>query len=122
MSIQSNTLSTASGSSLKQNSRNLREKLNEVETYRDILNEQIATLQLYFDACAVSGGVQNLETDHGLRAIDFKGEAITFRETTSGVLTTLNHCLDIIMQKEDGLKKKLDRETEKRRKLEDDLK
>lgn len=97
-------------------------KLNEVETYRDILSEQISTLQQYFDACAASGGVQNLETDHGLQAVDFKGEAITFRETTSAVLTTLNHCLEIIMSKEDGLKKKLDKEAEKRKKLEEELK
>lgn len=121
MSIQSNTLSTASGSSLKQTSRNLREKLHEIETYRDILNESIVTLQRYFDACALDAGVQNLETN-GLGAHDFKGEAITFRETSSGVLSSFNDCLDIIMQKEDGLKKKLERETEKRKHLEDELK
>lgn len=120
MSIQSNSLSTASASSLQQ--KCLREKVSEIETYSCLINEQIVTLQRYFDACSVSGGVQNLETDHGLRAVDFKGEAITFRETTSGVLTTLNHCLDIIMQQEDGLKKRLDREMEKRKKLEDELK
>jgi collagen type IV alpha-3-binding protein len=96
--------------------------LNEVETYRDILSEQIATLQQYFDACAVNGGAQNLETEHGLRAIDFKGEAITFRETTTAVLGTLNHCVEIIVNKEDGLKRKYDKEVEKRKKLEEDLK
>lgn len=122
MSIQSNTLSTASGSSLKQNSRSLREKLNEVETYRDILSEQIETLQRYFDGCALNGGAQNLETEHGLRTIDFKGEAITFRETTSAVLITLRSCLEIIILKEDGLKKKLDREMDKRKKVEEELK
>lgn len=121
LSIQSNTLSTTSGSSLIQSSRNLREKLDEVETYRDILNDQIATLQRFFDACSVNGSVQSLEIDHGLSSIDFKGEAITFRETTAGVITTLNHCVDIIMQKEDGLKKKLDKEVERRKKLEDEL-
>lgn len=96
--------------------------MHEVETYRDILSDQIATLQRYFDACASVGGIQNLEIDHELRAIDFKGEAITFRETTSAVLTSLNHCLEIIVQKEDGLKKKLDRETDKRKKIEEELK
>jgi collagen type IV alpha-3-binding protein len=64
-------------------------KLNELETFKSILNEQISTLQQYFDACAANGGAQNLETDHGLQAVDFKGEALTFRETTSAVLTTL---------------------------------
>jgi collagen type IV alpha-3-binding protein len=86
------------------------------------LTEQITTLQQYFDACSTSGGVQSLETEHGLRAVDFKGEAITFRETTSAVLVSLNHCLDIVMQKEDGTKRKLDKEIEKRKKLEDELK
>lgn len=123
LSIQSNTLSTTSGSSLiKQSSRNLREKLHEVETYRDILNEQIATLQRYFDACAVDGGGQNFETDHDLRKIDFKGEAITFRETSSGLIHSLNNCLEVVVQKEDQLNKKFDKEFEKRKKLEDELK
>lgn len=102
-------------------SRNLQLKVNEIETYRDILNEEISTLQQFFDACGASGGVQNLEAEHGLKAVDFKGEAITFRETTSAVLTSLNHCLEIIMSKEDGLKKKLDREVEKRKKVEEEL-
>lgn len=122
LSIQSNTLSTTSGNSMMQSSRNLKEKLHEVETFRDILSEQIGTLQKYFDACAVNGGYQNLELEHGLRTVDFKGESITFRETTAGVIATLNHCLEIIVQKEDGIKKKFDKEVDKRRKLEEELK
>lgn len=122
LSIQSNTLSTTSGSSLKLSSRNLREKLHEVETYRDILNEQIVTIQRYFDAFLVSGSHnQSLELER-LRPEDFKGEAITFRETTSGLMSTLNSCLEIVIQKEDQLKKKLDKETDRRKKLEDELK
>lgn len=121
MSLQSNTLSTASGCSLSKGSRNLREKVHEIETYRDILSDSIMTLQLYFDNVSLNGQV-NLETEQGLSAVDFKGEAITFRETSNGVLTTLNHCLEIIMQKEDGVKKKLDKEIEKRKRLEDELK
>lgn len=66
--------------------------------------------------------MHQLETDNGIREINFKGESITFRETASGVLAALSSCLDIIMQKEDGLKKKLDKETEKRKKLEEELK
>jgi collagen type IV alpha-3-binding protein len=54
--------------------------------------------------------------------VDFKGEAITFRETTSAVVLSLNHCLEIITLKEDGTKKKLDKEIDKRRKLEEELK
>lgn len=100
----------------------MREKLYELETFSSILNEQISTIQRYFDACAVTGGVQNLETEHGLTAVDFKGEAITFRETSSGLMVALNHCLDIVTQKEDQLKKRLDKEFDKRKKVEDELK
>ncbi len=34
--------------------QDLKEKLAEIETYKDILNKQIETLQVYFDACANS--------------------------------------------------------------------
>lgn len=114
-------MSTASGCSLKHSSRNLREKVHEIETFRDILSEQISVLQRYFEACSTNGVVHQLEAENEILLTDFKGEAITFRETTSGVLTTLNHCVDIILQGEDGMKKKLDKETEKRKKLEEEL-
>lgn len=45
MSLQSNTISVASGSSLKKTQRNLREKVGEIETFKDILFGQIETLQ-----------------------------------------------------------------------------
>ncbi|GAB0090927.1 hypothetical protein DMENIID0001_057070 [Sergentomyia squamirostris] len=45
VSLQSTTLSTASGSSLKRANRSLREKLHEIETFKDILYGQIETLQ-----------------------------------------------------------------------------
>ena len=35
-----------------QRDRNLKEKLNELETFRELLSQQVATLQTYFDACA----------------------------------------------------------------------
>lgn len=45
ISLQSNTLSTTSGSSLKRANRSLREKVYEIETFKDILFGQIETLQ-----------------------------------------------------------------------------
>lgn len=45
-----------------------------------------------------------------------------FNNYFTAVLTSLNHCLEIIVQKEDGLKKKLDREIDKRKKVEEELK
>jgi hypothetical protein len=53
VSISSNTLSTTSGSSVLKD-RGLKVKVAELETYRDILNQQIDTLQKYFDACYLS--------------------------------------------------------------------
>ena len=47
VSLQSNTLSTTSGSSLKRANRSLREKVYEIETFKDILFGQIDTLQRY---------------------------------------------------------------------------
>lgn len=120
LSIQS-TLSTTSGCSIKQNSRNLREKLNEIRTYRDILNEQISTIQCYFDSCSSSEETQTPVSNHGLRPIDFKGEALTFRETSSALLVGISNCLDQIIQKEDHLKKILEKESENRKKLESEL-
>lgn len=49
----------------------------------------------------------------------FQGEALTFKATTAGVITILQHCLDIIAQRDESLKRKLDREGDKIRKLEE---
>jgi collagen type IV alpha-3-binding protein len=45
VSLHSTTLSTTSVNSLKRASRSLKEKCNEIETFRDILYGQIDTLQ-----------------------------------------------------------------------------
>ncbi|KAL3867074.1 hypothetical protein ACJMK2_044307 [Sinanodonta woodiana] len=164
ISLTSGTsLSTASASSYKRG-RGLREKLAEVETFRDILSRQVDTLQSYFDTCASAvahGVVQELtENDdigdpddldspsgdhhhggtgavygnttgrdlasvlqqHGGHAVDFKGEAFTFKATTAGIIATLSHCIELMSQREEALRKKLEREIEKRKKLEEDLK
>lgn len=44
-SLQSNSLSVASTNSVAVTHRNLREKLHEIDTFRDILSRQIDTLQ-----------------------------------------------------------------------------
>lgn len=57
-----------------------------------------------------------LIANHWLAA---QGEAITFRATSQGILTTLTHCLEIINQREDYWSKKIETEIERRRKSED---
>lgn len=156
------SLGSTSVSSLKKG-RGLREKLLEMETFRDILCRQVDTLQGYFDACAAVAASSSACTDDaeessaeecggdsgsatgdssrasdflssrlkvmalgtggsigcGGHAIDFKGEAITFKATTAGILATLSHCIDLMAQREDAWKRRLEREVDKRKKLED---
>uniref|UniRef100_A0A1W7RAQ4 Ceramide transfer protein n=1 Tax=Hadrurus spadix TaxID=141984 RepID=A0A1W7RAQ4_9SCOR len=167
LSVNSTSLSAASFTSFKK-ARGLREKLAEMETFRDILCRRIDTLQSYFDACAESvsavvgkdddtqmddtdeevdeygtprdstmiydhkigdspsnkGGhsptiTKRLAMQHGAHAIDFKGEAITFKATTAGILATLSHCIDLMTQREDNWRRRLEREIEKRKKQEE---
>lgn len=45
----------------------------------------------------------------GVNGIDFKGEAITFKATTAGILSTLSHCIELMMKREDSWQKRLDK-------------
>nr|XP_015798592.2 ceramide transfer protein isoform X1 [Nothobranchius furzeri] len=147
--------STTSTSSFKGHS--LREKLSEMETFRDILCRQVDTLQKYFDSCADAVSKDELQRDKiveddeddfpstrtdgeflhnngskeklfqslspkGINGIDFKGEAITFKATTAGILATLSHCIDLMVKREDSWQKRLDKEMEKRRRIEESYK
>lgn len=60
--------------------------------------------------------------DHAAMALDFKGEAFTFKATAAGILSNLAHCIELMQQREDFLKKKLNKEVERRKKLEDQVK
>jgi len=135
-SAMSLTSNSHSASSAKAKGLGLDEKLAECETFKDILCQQIDMLQSYFDACAdiadvvkTSGSV-NVETphssiskdlllQHGLHAVDFKGEAITFKATTTGILATISHCLEQLMAREEQMKRRLEREQAARRQAED---
>ncbi|XP_033827814.1 ceramide transfer protein-like isoform X1 [Periophthalmus magnuspinnatus] len=149
-------LSATSSSSFKKGHR-LREKLAEMETFRDILCRQVDTLQKYFDSCADGVSRDEFQRDtveededeedfpaasrtdgecnhnnngskeklfppaspKDMNGIDFKGEAITFKATTAGILSTLSHCIELMVKREDSWQKRLDKELEKRRRLED---
>ena len=47
----------------------------------------------------------------------FSGEAITFKATTMGVLSTLQHCLDLMSSESENWKKKLDKEKNRKETL-----
>ncbi|XP_071757523.1 ceramide transfer protein isoform X4 [Centroberyx gerrardi] len=149
--------SATSTSSFKKG-HSLREKLAEMETFRDILCRQVDTLQKYFDGCADAESKDELQRDKiveddeddfpntrtdgeflhnnngskeklfqslspkGINGIDFKGEAITFKATTAGILATLSHCIDLMVKREDSWQKRLDKEMEKRRRIEESYK
>lgn len=73
-------------------------------------------------SCAFLGpehALLELMHSQGMNAPDFKGEALTFKATTSGVLETLAHCLELVSQREEGWRKRLERETERRKRVED---
>ncbi|XP_054630126.1 ceramide transfer protein-like isoform X3 [Dunckerocampus dactyliophorus] len=55
----------------------------------------------------------------GINGIDFKGEAITFKATTAGILSTMSHCIELMLKREDSWQKRMDKELEKRRRVED---
>ncbi|KAK6494882.1 ceramide transfer protein isoform X1 [Huso huso] len=155
-SAASNYSATSTSSFKKGHS--LREKLAEMETFRDILCRQVDTLQKYFDACSDAVSKDELQRDkvveddeedfpttrsdgeflHNnngskeklfpcvtpkeINGIDFKGEAITFKATTAGILSTLSHCIDLMVKREDNWQKRHDKEMEKRRRIEDGYK
>lgn len=48
-------------------------------------------------------------TPKGINGIDFKGEAITFKATTAGILATLSHCIDLMVKREDSWQRRLDK-------------
>ena len=56
---------------------------------------------------------------HGIHAVDFKGEAITFKATTAGIVATMSHCIDLMNQREDQWRRKLEREQIARKRLEE---
>ncbi|XP_053337034.1 ceramide transfer protein isoform X2 [Clarias gariepinus] len=146
-------LSTTSTSSFRKGN-SLREKLAEMETFRDILCRQVDTLQHYFDSCASADYRDEFFSDRvieddeddfptlrpdgdyllnsnsskeklystsssGPIGIDFKGEAITFKATTEGILSTMSHCIEIMVKREETWQKRLDKEMEQRRKIEE---
>lgn len=74
VSLQSNNLSI-SGNVVDKST--LREKINEIETYNDILYNQINTLQRYFDSVSSASSLPVIELGNGQKTIDFKGEAGT---------------------------------------------
>ncbi|XP_066909432.1 ceramide transfer protein-like [Halyomorpha halys] len=96
-----------------------------METYRDILCSQMDTLQRYFDSCAdydlkkqnLDDEVENINGK--VAAVDFKGEAMTFKATSGAVLTGLAQCIEAITKREEMWKRKLEKEHQRLLRLEE---
>lgn len=65
-------------------------------------------MQWSWSLCSSPIVFQSLSTK-GLNGIDFKGEAITFKATTAGILATLSHCIDLMVKREDSWQRRLDK-------------
>ncbi|KAJ6219037.1 hypothetical protein RDWZM_004849 [Blomia tropicalis] len=154
--------------------RSYKEQLSEMDTFRNILYQQIKTLQHYFDSSlqstslvnehlkrhrrhqsmngfnyldSESNRTPNTNTESATKNaqnsvdsgysdsmnastapsrdnlfVDFKKEAFTFKATTAGIIATLTHCIDLMNQREDQWKKRLEKEKERRRSAEDHTK
>lgn len=48
--------------------------------------------------------------------------SLIVQATTAGILTTLSHCVEVMNQREESFKRRLEREAEKRKRLEEKLK
>nr|XP_026689652.1 DNA ligase 4 isoform X2 [Ciona intestinalis] len=105
--------------------RDLQEKMDELKTLQNILDRQVSKLQGYFD---ILMGIEDGEytkpknktddlnnnssstedlyklTDKLktllLNGADLKGDAITFRATSNGVLSTISQCLQLVNNRE----------------------
>lgn len=56
---------------------------------------------------------------HGAYAIDFRGESHMFKATAAGILTNLSHTIELMQQNEEQWRKRLEREIEKKRRIEE---
>uniref|UniRef100_A0A4W4FXM1 Ceramide transfer protein n=1 Tax=Electrophorus electricus TaxID=8005 RepID=A0A4W4FXM1_ELEEL len=141
-------LSSTSASSFRKG-HSLQEKVAEMETFRDILCRQVDTLQTYFDSCVIKDGDDDDDDDdspisrtdgdyllddsckeklfpvaspRGPAGIDFKGEAIAFKATTAGIFSTLSHCIETMVKREERWQRRLEKEMERRRRVEESYK
>lgn len=70
------------------------------------------TVYMYYEfewISFLSSSVFQSLSHKGINGIDFKGEAITFKATTAGILATLSHCIDLMVKREDSWQKRLDK-------------
>ena len=55
------------------------------------------------------GGHFSASSHFDLSNVDFRGEAITFKATTAGIISSVSHCIDIMNKREEYWQKKFDK-------------
>ncbi|XP_050538132.1 ceramide transfer protein [Daktulosphaira vitifoliae] len=124
LSILSCNMSTMSPV-LKKN-KGLQDKLSELTAFRNILINQLDRLQIYFDTCLAEFASSNEELSkheayqkYSCEALDFKGEAVAFKATSSGIIEILRHCIEVMNQREEMWESMLEKEINNRKDLEE---
>ncbi|KAH9506414.1 Collagen type IV alpha-3-binding protein, variant 2 [Dermatophagoides farinae] len=98
--------------------------------YLDCNNEQVinsttnrnVVSQLSSSSTSTSSSGISAAKNHDNIFVDFKKEAYTFKATTAGIITSLSNCIDLMTQREEHWKKRLEKEQQRRRKIEDQSK
>lgn len=100
--------------------RNLKDKVNEMETFKDILSQQIDTLGSYIEDLSRNSADQENKSKTA-KPTDFKSEAITFKATANGILFSLTSCIDILAKSEEQWYKRIEKEQAARKRAEHKL-
>uniref|UniRef100_UPI00358DE4AB ceramide transfer protein-like isoform X2 n=1 Tax=Myxine glutinosa TaxID=7769 RepID=UPI00358DE4AB len=101
--LSSGSLLSATSSNKK--FRALREKLADLETFRDIFCRQFDVLQERFDQIG-----SNDDFTKSPQRTDFRGEAIAFKETITEILETLSYCIELMGKPQEDWQRRLERE------------
>lgn len=104
---------------LEKKLNNLSDDEDSDETDSDVKTEKASSAAVKKSTQLLSKATME---DHAAMAIDFKGEAYTFKATTAGILHNMAHCIELMQQREEFLKKKLEKEVERRKKAEEHAK
>lgn len=63
----------------------------------------------YSHAHFAVGGGSGTNSPPDLGSIDFRGEAITFKATTAGIIASLSHCMEVMNKREEYWQKKFEK-------------
>ncbi|KAA3676476.1 collagen type IV alpha-3-binding protein [Paragonimus westermani] len=84
------------------------------DTTRDVKPEA-----QHFRSLSRVSDLRRILKHHGAHALDFRGESHMFKATTVGILTNLAHTIEMMQQHEEQWRRRLEREVEKRRRMEE---